>query len=71
MSSCGLRSQETKMHQDAADAEILLANQTLQSPLSLTSSQRALVANGIKGVVTHGNQSIQWWRQLLDLPASI
>ncbi|KAF2459309.1 hypothetical protein BDY21DRAFT_337915 [Lineolata rhizophorae] len=70
INSCGLRSQGVKKRTDAVDAETLLARETLHSPLTLTSTQQAIVAPCIVDVVTHGRQSEQWWRQRLGLPTS-
>ena len=69
INSCGLRATVPKKRRDASDAEVMLENETRTSPLSLTSAQTAIVEPCIRGVVAHGNQTENWWRQRLGMPA--
>ena len=70
MNSCGLRALTSKKRVDAIDAETLLELPTVQTPLSLTDAQRAIVEPCIRDVVAHGTKTEEWWREHLSLPAS-
>lgn len=66
--SCGLRAQREKRRVDAKDAEALLSQLAVRSPLALTDRQKLEIEPCIADVVEYGSYSEAWWRQRLGMP---
>ncbi|KAF4627030.1 hypothetical protein G7Y89_g11129 [Cudoniella acicularis] len=67
INSCGLRAENTKRRRDAADAAVLLDEETQSGPLNLTAQQKSTVEMGLIDVVNVSGKSENWWKQRLGL----